>query len=260
MKIGIDIAMLVYQGSGVATYTYNLVKNLLQIDKKNSYHLFYSSLRRPKNFTYLKVLKKLGGKVPNDIHRPWIDSVILKCKKCTGKMSRVPDVSDVWLDSGSVTFASTGDKDFVADFIVEGKDQIRGWFNSLNSFSTVARKIPAYKSVYMHGFINDAQGRKMSKSEGNVISPYEVFNKYGADAYRFYILGGSKPGLDLNYNFPDIEAKVSNLLVLWNTHKYIIETAKLAKEAGISLSTFREHLRRAEKKIMPDLVRNVRDE
>ncbi len=174
-------------------------------------------------------LKKLGGKVPNDIHRPWIDSVILKCKKCTGKMSRVPDVSDVWLDSGSVTFASTGDKDFVADFIVEGKDQIRGWFNSLNSFSTVARKIPAYKSVYMHGFINDAQGRKMSKSEGNVISPYEVFNKYGADAYRFYILGGSKPGLDLNYNFPDIEAKVSNLLVLWNTHKYIIETAKLAK-------------------------------
>jgi len=92
MKIGIDIAMLVYQGSGVATYTYNLVKNLLQIDKKNSYHLFYSSLRRPKNFTYLKVLKKLGGKIydypfpPRLIKLCWNKYQILPVEWLIGKV------------------------------------------------------------------------------------------------------------------------------------------------------------------------------
>jgi len=174
-------------------------------------------------------IKKLGGKVPEDLHKPWIDSVVLKCSNCKSSMSRVPDVLDVWLDSGAAPWASTGDKDLVIDFICEGKDQIRGWFNSLMSLSIVARKKVPYKSVFMHGFINDSQGRKMSKHLGNVISPYEVVNKYGADAARFYAIGGAKPGLDLNYNFADVEAKLANLNVLWNTHLYLIEAAKLAE-------------------------------
>jgi isoleucyl-tRNA synthetase len=174
-------------------------------------------------------LKKLGGKVPDDLHKPWIDSVMLKCGKCKSSMSRVPDVLDVWLDSGAAPWASTGDKELVVDFIGEGKDQIRGWFNSLMSLSIVARKKAPYKSVFMHGFINDSGGRKMSKHLGNVISPYEVVDKYGADAARFYAIGGAKPGLDLNYNFADVEVKLANLNVLWNTHLYLIEAAKTAE-------------------------------
>jgi len=192
-------------------------------------------------------LKKLKANVPEDLHKPWIDEVKLKCRKCTGKMSRVPDVLDVWLDSGSAPWASTNEHTYVADIILEGKDQIRGWFNSLNSLSMVARKNASFKSVFMHGFINDSQGRKMSKSEGNVISPYEVFDKYGADAFRFYVLGASKPGLDLNYNFPDIEVKVSNLMVLWNTHKYLIESVKLAK---VNVTKLKANKLRVEDKYM----------
>ena len=173
-------------------------------------------------------IKKLGGKVPKDLHKPWIDSVELKCSNCKSSMQRVPDVLDVWLDSGAAPWASTGDKDLVLDFIAEGKDQIRGWFNSLMSLSIVARKKVPYKSVFMHGFINDSGGRKMSKHLGNIITPYEVVNKYGADAARFYAIGGAKPGLDLNYNFADVEAKLSSLNVLWNTHLYLIEAANLA--------------------------------
>ncbi len=173
-------------------------------------------------------LKKLGGKIPKDLHKPWIDDVVLKCRKCKSEMRRVPDVLDVWLDSGAAPWSSTGDKDVVAEYISEGKDQIRGWFNSLMSLSIVARKKAPYKSVFMHGFILDAQGRKMSKSLGNVISPYEVFDRYGADAFRFYVIGGSKPGLDLNYNFADVEVKLANLNVLWNTHAYLVDSAGLA--------------------------------
>jgi len=173
-------------------------------------------------------LKTHGGKTPKDLHKPWIDSVVLKCTNCKSEMHRVADVLDVWLDSGAAPWSSTGDREAVADFISEGKDQIRGWFNSLMSLSIMARKNAPYKSVFMHGFINDAQGRKMSKHIGNTISPYEVIDKYGADAVRFYMLGGAKPGLDLNYNYADTETKLAILNVLWNTHAYLIEAAQLA--------------------------------
>ncbi len=178
-------------------------------------------------------LKKNSGRPPQNLHRPWIDEVILKCKQCKGPMHRVPDVMDVWLDSGAAPWASLADQkknpDAVAEFILEGKDQIRGWFNSLMALSMVARKKTSYKSVFMHGMIADAQGRKMSKSTGNTISPYEVVDNYGADALRYYTIGGTKPGLDLNYNFKDLEAKNSNLNVLWNTHLYLIDLAASEK-------------------------------
>ncbi|MBI2040654.1 MAG: isoleucine--tRNA ligase, partial [DPANN group archaeon] len=133
-------------------------------------------------------LKKNSGRPPQNLHRPWIDEVIIKCKQCRGPMYRVPDVMDVWLDSGAAPWASLADQkknsDAVAEFILEGKDQIRGWFNSLMALSMVARKKTSYKSVFMHGMIVDVQGRKMSKSLGNTISPYEAVDTYGADALR----------------------------------------------------------------------------
>ncbi|MEK6837764.1 MAG: class I tRNA ligase family protein, partial [Nanoarchaeota archaeon] len=118
------------------------------------------------------------------------------------------------------------EKLYPADFILEGIDQIRGWFNLLFVASMVAMGNESFKAVYMHGFINDAQGRKMSKSLGNYILPQEVIMEYGADTLRYYMIGGTSPGIDINYNFDDMKVKHKNLTVLWNLHKYAAEMAK----------------------------------
>jgi isoleucyl-tRNA synthetase len=172
-------------------------------------------------------LQKLTGKSLDNIHRPWVDEVELLCE-CGEKVKRIPDVLDVWLDSGAAPWATLPlDKreDSVADFILEGKDQIRGWFNSLLCLSMVSREKHPYKAVYMHGWINDAKGRKMSKSLKNFISPYEVFDKYGVDASRAYMIGAAKPGLDMNYNLEDLKVKFRNLDVLWNLTRFLISYA-----------------------------------
>jgi len=179
-------------------------------------------------------LEKKSGKKINDLHRPWIDKVKIKCPKCGSEMSRVPDVLDVWLDSGAASWATIGfpsdkklfEKLWPADLILEGKDQIRGWFNSLMCLSFVSHGKAPFKAVYMHGFINDAQGRKMSKSLKNIISPYEIIDKYGVDAMRYYMISGANPGVDLNYNFEDTVVKYRNLGVLWNIQFYIMDLAK----------------------------------
>ncbi len=181
-----------------------------------------------------KELEELGDKKPKELHIPWIDEVQIKCKKCNETMKRVPDILDVWVDAGTTSWTCLdypqNEKNFKelwpADFILEGKDQIRGWFNLLFVASMVSMNKPSYKSVYMHGFINDAQGRKMSKSLGNYILPNEVIEKYGADTLRYYAIGGANPGLDLNYNFEDMKIKYRNLVVLWNLHKLLIDMSK----------------------------------
>lgn len=186
-----------------------------------------------KNFIVIsskEELEKLGNHKVQELHRPFVDEVVLKCKKCNSSMHRVEDVLDVWLDSGAASWATLGypsdsslfKKLWPADFILEGKDQIRGWFNSLFCLSMVSFKKCPYKAVYMHGFVNDALGRKMSKSLKNIISPYEVIDKYGADTLRFYSISASNPGLDLNYNFDDMKVKHKNLEIFWNLLNFII--------------------------------------
>ncbi|AJF61934.1 TPA: isoleucine--tRNA ligase [Candidatus Woesearchaeota archaeon] len=182
-----------------------------------------------------KELKKLGAShIPDDLHKPWIDEVTLPCGKCRGTMHRNPDIMDVWIDAGVDSWASLGyphddklfKKLFPADFITEGKDQIRGWFNLLFVASMLAMEDISFKACYMTGFVNDAMGRKMSKSLGNVISPDEITEKYGADTFRYYSIGATAPGLDLNYNFEDVELKRRNLSILWNLHNFVIDLAK----------------------------------
>jgi len=181
-------------------------------------------------------LKKLAGRLPDDLHRPWIDEVKIKCR-CGALKERIPDILDVWIDAGSASWncldfprrSDLFEKLYPADFILEGIDQIRGWFNLLLVASMVAMNNESFKSVYMHGFINDSQGRKMSKSLGNYILPQEVIMEYGADTLRYYMIGGTSPGVDINYNFDDMKVKHKNLTVLWNLHKYVIETAKNLK-------------------------------
>ncbi|MBI2141936.1 class I tRNA ligase family protein, partial [Candidatus Woesearchaeota archaeon] len=182
--------------------------------------------------------KELPQKLEN-LHRPWIDDVVLKCS-CGGEMKRIADVLDVWLDSGAASWAPLnypGEEErfeelWPADLILEGKDQIRGWFNSMICLSMVSFKRNCYKAVYMHGFVNDALGRKMSKSLKNIISPYEVIDKYGADTLRYYAIGGANPGFDLNYNFDDMKVKHKNLTVFWNLHNFLLDLAETAQLDG----------------------------
>ena len=132
----------------------------------------------------IEELKKIAGRIPEDLHKPWIDEVKIKCK-CGAMKERVPDVLDVWIDAGSASWNCLDyprrkdlfEELYPADFILEGIDQIRGWFNLLFVASMVAMNNPSFKAVYMHGFINDAQGRKMSKSLGNYILPQEVVDE-----------------------------------------------------------------------------------
>jgi isoleucyl-tRNA synthetase len=182
-------------------------------------------------------LRKLAGKLPRDLHRPSIDRVTIKCK-CGGVQKRIPDILDVWIDAGTTSWTCLDypQKDdcfnriWPADFILEGKDQIRGWFNLLLVASMVSMGKHSYKACYMHGFVQDASGRKMSKSLGNIISPYEVIDKYGADTLRYYMIGGANPGLDINYNMEDTKIKHKNLTVLWNIHRFLIDYANNTSE------------------------------
>jgi len=183
----------------------------------------------------IEELEKLSKTKIKNPHKPFIDEIKIKCT-CGAIKTRLPDILDVWIDAGTTSWNCLDfprRKDlfrlFPADLILEGKDQIRGWFNLLLIASMVAMKKHSYKAVYMHGMINDALGRKMSKSLGNYILPKEEIQKYGADAVRYYMISGAAPGLDLNYNVKDLKVKHKNLIVLLNLVNYLIEYAKDAK-------------------------------
>ncbi|MFQ5474939.1 MAG: isoleucine--tRNA ligase, partial [Candidatus Nanoarchaeia archaeon] len=194
-----------------------------------------------------KELEQLSGQKVDDLHIPTVNRIDIKKEGNTYK--RVEDVLDVWVDAGTASWSAldyphTEDKFklFPADFILEGKDQIRGWFNLLMVASAIALNKPSFKNVYMHGFIQDAQGRKMSKSMGNYILPEEVIDKYGADTLRYYMIGGANPGIDLNYNFDDVKVRHRNLAVLWNVHNFLIDLCKnnKIKPSGMKAAAIEE--------------------
>ncbi|MFW3147076.1 MAG: isoleucine--tRNA ligase [Thermoplasmatota archaeon] len=148
-------------------------------------------------------LKELSGleHIP-ELHRPYVDEVVFPCGECGKEMRRVEYVIDCWYDSGSAPFASHHypfenvelfDGEFPRDYIAEGIDQTRGWFYSLLAISTAVFDKPSYKNVICHALVLDAEGKKMSKSKGNVIDPWDVLNSDGADAVRWYLLAGSQP-------------------------------------------------------------------
>jgi isoleucyl-tRNA synthetase len=132
-----------------------------------------------------------------DLHRPYIDDVHLRCPQCQGQMTRVTEVIDCWFDSGSMPFAQYHypfenqelfASQFPADFICEAIDQTRGWFYSLLAISTFIKGVAPYKRVLVNDLVLDKEGKKMSKSKGNTVDPLELFEKYGADAVRWYLL------------------------------------------------------------------------
>ncbi len=132
-----------------------------------------------------------------ELHRPYVDDVHLTCPHCGKPMTRIPEVMDCWFDSGSMPFAQQHypfenkenfDDCFPADFICEGIDQTRGWFYSLLAISTFIMGKAPYKNVLVNDLILDKEGKKMSKSKGNTVDPFALFDKYGADVARWYLL------------------------------------------------------------------------
>ena len=132
-----------------------------------------------------------------ELHRPYVDDVTIECPHCKKPMKRVKDVIDCWFDSGSMPYAQlhypfenkeTFKENFPADFICEGIDQTRGWFYSLIAISTYVEGVSPYKNVLVNDLILDKDGKKMSKSRGNTVDPFELFEQYGADALRWYLL------------------------------------------------------------------------
>jgi isoleucyl-tRNA synthetase len=173
----------------------------------------------------------------SDLHRPYVDEIKLKCSACGARMKRVPELIDVWFDSGSMPVAQWHypfenaeefKRNFPADYICEAVDQTRGWFYSLHAISTLLFDTPSYKNVICLGLILDAQGKKMSKTRGNFVSPWEVLEKNGADAMRWYLYTASPPGQERRFSSDLVSEVLRNFtLTLWNTYSFFVTYANL---------------------------------
>ncbi|MBI4498127.1 MAG: isoleucine--tRNA ligase, partial [Chloroflexi bacterium] len=165
-----------------------------------------------------------------DLHRPAVDEPTFTCPQCGGTMRRIPELIDVWFDSGAMPVAQwhypfehqeTFKDWFPADYICEAVDQTRGWFYSLHAISTLLFDEPCYRNVICLGLILDAKGEKMSKSRGNVVDPWEVLRTHGADALRWYLFTATRPGEARRFSVDLVGETVRKfLMTLWNTYSF----------------------------------------
>jgi isoleucyl-tRNA synthetase len=193
-------------------------------------------------------LEKLSGQKIEDAHKPFVDDIEFGCE-CGGKMRRTPEVMDVWFDSGAMPLAqwhypngaSVSDKKkiesgnfFPADYISEAIDQTRGWFYTLHAIATILnleKKVPAgnaFKNVICLGHILDKDGKKMSKSRGNVIDPMEVMDEYGADALRWMLFSINQPGLPKKIDIKGMRDVINRVFrMLWNSYYFFVMYANI---------------------------------
>ncbi len=172
-----------------------------------------------------------------DLHRPYVDEVTLSCPECSGKMKRVPELIDVWFDSGSMPYAQWHypfenveqfNQQYPADYICEAVDQTRGWFYSLHAISTLLNDQVSFKNVVCLGLILDGNAQKMSKSRGNVADPWQVLNSNGADAMRWYLYTAGPPGQERRFSSDLVSEVLRNFtLTLWNTYSFFVTYANL---------------------------------
>jgi isoleucyl-tRNA synthetase len=183
-------------------------------------------------------IKELKAKI-KDLHRPYIDGIELKCDKCGSTMKRVPQVFDCWFESGSMPYAQWHypfenkklvETTFPADFIAEGLDQTRGWFYTLHVIATaltlknigLGKNKPAFKNAIVNGLILDSQGRKLSKKLRNYPEPKEVFDKYGADALRYFLLSSTNMGEDYRFSDKGVEEVWRKIiLTIFNSYNFL---------------------------------------
>lgn len=159
-----------------------------------------------------------------DMHRPYMDEIEFDCE-CGKKMHRIPDVLDVWFDSGNSVWASLNEHDAKeygerADIIIEGQDQIRGWFYSLLGSGIVRYGKSPYKKLLMHGFFVDEKGEKMSKSLGNFVPLEQIIEKYGADSFRLWGLSGTI-WEELKFNWTELKEASADLNILYNLYVFL---------------------------------------
>ena len=177
-------------------------------------------------------LRERAEAVPNDLHKPYIDEVTFPCADCGEEMRRVSEVIDAWWDSGSMPFAQwhapfeneeTFAERFPADYICEALDQTRGWFYSLLAVSTLLYGESSYRTVLCLGLILDPEGQKMSKSRGNVVVPWEVIERHGADAFRWYYFTSKQPWDGYRFSVETVGESVRQfMLTLWNTYAFLV--------------------------------------
>lgn len=184
-------------------------------------------------------LRKMGGLDKDiELHKPYIDEVSWKCE-CGGTMQRTPEVLDCWFDSGSMPFAQWHypfenkemfDKVYPADFISEAVDQTRGWFYTLLAISTLLFDKSPFKNCIVLGLVNDKDGIKMSKHKGNVVDPWSVLDKQGADATRWYFYTSSAPWLPSRFSGDAVsEGQRKFMGTLWNTYAFYVLYAEIDK-------------------------------
>ena len=183
-----------------------------------------------------KAIEKID--VDIELHRPYVDDVHIKCEKCGKEMTRVTEVMDCWFDSGAMPFAQWHypfeNKEavdsgglFPADFICEGIDQTRGWFYSLMAISTFIKGQAPYRNVLVNDLILDKEGKKMSKSRGNTVDPFELFDKYGADATRWYLLSVSPAWTPTKFDEEGLKDVVSKFFgTLKNVYNFFVLYSK----------------------------------
>lgn len=196
----------------------------------------------------IKELEELSGQKLEDAHKPFIDDIKIKCI-CGKEMNRVPEVLDVWFDSGSMPLAqfyypnnaTQEDKEkiesgkfFPADYISEAIDQTRGWFYTLHAIATLLNKdgkVPAgyaFKNVICLAHILDSKGKKMSKSKGNVIEPMEVMDKYGADMLRWVLYTINQPGMTKKFDLKVMNDAMNRVFrMLWNSYSFFVMYASI---------------------------------
>ena len=174
-----------------------------------------------------------------DLHKPYIDEVHLECPKCGKKMTRIPDVLDCWFDSGSMPFAQYHypfeneeifENQFPADFICEGIDQTRGWFYTLLVISTFVKGCAPFKNVLVNDLLLDAEGKKMSKSRGNIVEPFTAMRENGADTVRFYLPYVSPVWTPLKFDIGGLKEVYSKFFnPLKNTYSFFVTYANIDK-------------------------------
>ncbi len=183
--------------------------------------------------------EKCGVTGDIELHRPYLDELTCTCKKCGGKMKRTPEVIDCWFDSGSMPFAQYHypfenkdlfEETFPADFISEAVDQTRGWFYTLLAISTILFDRAPFKNCIVLGHVNDKDGVKMSKHKGNVVDPWSVLDKQGADAVRWYFYTNSAPWIPSRFGaeaVSEVQRKFQG--TLWNTYAFFALYAEIDK-------------------------------
>jgi isoleucyl-tRNA synthetase len=194
-------------------------------------------------FGSIAELSELAGQdiSDQDLHRPYVDEVRFLCPECGNEsgthMRRVPELIDVWFDSGAMPVAQWHypfenqdmfKQQFPADFICEAVDQTRGWFYSLHAISSMLFESESFKNVICLGLVLDSDGQKMSKSRGKVIDPWEVINEHGADAFRWYLYTASPPGQERRFSKELVGEVIRGFtLTLWNVYAFFVTYANL---------------------------------